>query len=261
MASQPWWPDFLPRPRAWIQAIKLTVPAYLCFNLLYMMLFWEVFWVALIQLPIDRLLSARILGSGLGILGLGLLWFLGLNGIYAVILRLLWSSPPQRFRIPPFHRLVLRDFGVLLLSAFPLVLLGLLLNRSLLLDGLRDSTLADPSVLYRPHYYQNYYYSYRDRYVEFFLGISWAWVIIAAYGYQGWIWIGSRLSSAKNHSQGQDYSVTQQLEHHRLEAQLVELAGSEDAAKILFRSLVSQYPRKSAVWYYRKAIDLLKSQQ
>ncbi|MGA1285704.1 MAG: hypothetical protein ACO34J_16830 [Prochlorothrix sp.] len=261
MANQPWWPDFLPRPRAWIQAIKLTVPAYLCFNLLYMMLFWEVFLVALIQLPIDRLLSARIFGSSFGILSLGLLWFLGLNGLYAVFLRLLWSNPPQRFRVPPFQRLVLRDFGILVLSALPLVLLGLLLDRSLILDGLRYSYLADPWALYRPRYYRSYYYSYRDRYTEFFLGISWAWVILAAYGYKIWLWLESKLSRPQKQPQGQDYSITQQLEHHRLEAELVALAGSEEAAKILFRSLVSQYPRKSAVWYYSKAIDLLKAQQ
>jgi hypothetical protein len=45
-----------------------------------------------------------------------------LAGVYVILLKLLWSNPPKCLSLPKFRSLVIRDFGILVASCFPIVI-------------------------------------------------------------------------------------------------------------------------------------------
>jgi len=49
--------------------------------------------------------------------------------------------------------------------------------------------------------------------------------------------------------------------HWALQKQMVQLAGSDAAARGLFKSLVQKYPGKPAEWYYCEALEILRKRQ
>lgn len=55
-------------------------------------------------------------------------------------------------------------------------------------------------------------------------------------------------------------AAPRQEQYQQLQDYLVELAGSDAVARVLFKSLVDRYPGKRAEWYYRKAIEILEYQ-
>lgn len=96
-----------------------------------------------------------------------LICFSILAGVYALLLKFLWSNPPQWLRLPKFSSLVIRDFGILVLSILPIVVIFTIYT--LFVTGLKQS-FADLKTL-------------KLGYDIFLLKFWWLWLISAAYLY------------------------------------------------------------------------------
>ena len=101
---------------------------------------------------------------------LGALWFLFWAGAYALLLRLLWSSPPKWLRLPQMSTLVNRDFGVLVSATLPLAI------TFLLQVGMKVSLR---------HRFPSFS-SLRLSYETFLLESFWLWFISAVFLYHGY---------------------------------------------------------------------------
>ena len=175
----------LPYPRAWMMAFKLAIPAYLGAIVILIFEFWRhlvlgcIFTIAFITID-DKNIGNRTIGSetvlvpflfSAFVLFLALIWFLIMAGLYSLFLKLLWSNPPQWLRLPEFKALIIRDFGILVLSLLPIVFFFLYV----LFTTTGKQILGDfntPRLTLR---------SINDL---FLLRFSWLWFISAAYLYQ-----------------------------------------------------------------------------
>ncbi|MGV0026126.1 hypothetical protein [Phormidesmis priestleyi] len=102
-------------------AVKLAVPPYLGATVIFAFEFWRYSVMGAILFVTGN--NAAIFFftvSSIGLL-LAFVWFLILIGIYALLLKFLWSNPPKFFSLPGFKSLVIRDFGILVISLLPIV--------------------------------------------------------------------------------------------------------------------------------------------
>lgn len=149
-------------------AIKLAIPAYLFATVILAFEFWRYFIGGCLSpiLGYDGLVVFFAFSAVL--LLLGLIWFLILAGIYTLLLKFLWSKPPQWLSTPRFRVLIIRDFRILVLSALPITVIFVIYvlfatGSKRIFADIRASRLT---------------------YDMFVFKFSWLWLISAAYLYQ-----------------------------------------------------------------------------
>lgn len=151
-------------------AIKLAVPAYGLATVAPAFEVWRFFLLgSLLSFSGTEGLLIVFAISLLALL-IGLLWFLFWAGAYALLLRLLWSSPPSWLRLPKLPMLVNRDFGVLVTAALPIAI------AFFTHVGLRAS------LRYRLLTFSAFRLSYETFLLEFF----WLWFISAVFLYHSY---------------------------------------------------------------------------
>jgi hypothetical protein len=163
--------NLLPSLRAWMMTIKLAIPAHVGANVVFAFEFWRYSLLGLI-LAITGNTGNDGLTLFLGISTLALLssllYFLFLAGIYKLLLKILWSNPPKWIVTPSLKSLIIRDWGILMISAFPIVMIFMIYILSV--TSLKE-IFADLRTL-------------KITYDSFLLKFSWLWMISAAYLYQ-----------------------------------------------------------------------------
>jgi hypothetical protein len=168
MNKTSYFPNWLPSPRSWVMAIKLVIPAYVGATVIFAFEFWRYSLVGgllAITHGSDSMFFFMISG---GALILAFAWFLVLVGIYALLLKLLWSKPPKWLCLPKFGTLIIRDFGILVLSIFPIAVLFALYVLLIRNPEETFTNLGTPRITYD----------------VFLLRFSWLWTVAAAYLYQ-----------------------------------------------------------------------------
>lgn len=168
MSKTSWFPFWLPYPKSWIMAMKLAIPAYFGATVIFGFEFWRYSLVGGLLAVTGNDGVALFFIVSAGALLLALIWFLTLAGAYKLLLKFLWSNPPQWLRLPKFSSLVLRDFVILVLSILPIV--GIFAIYILFITGLKQSftDLRTPRLTYD----------------IFLLKYWWLWLISAAYLYK-----------------------------------------------------------------------------
>lgn len=151
-----------------MMAIKLAIPAYFGATVIFAFEFWRYSLVGSFLAITGNEGSIFFFAVSAVALLLALIWFLILVGIYTLLLKLLWSKPPRWLSPPGFRALIIRDFGVLLLSILPVI--AIFAIYILFITSLKQA-FAD---LRTP----------RLTYDLFLLRFSWLWFISAAYLYQ-----------------------------------------------------------------------------
>ncbi|MEH2236135.1 hypothetical protein [Nostoc sp.] len=170
MSNKSWFPAWLPYPKSWMMAIRLAIPAYIGATVLFAFEFWRYLLVGGLGFLSITSNGGLIFFFGVSAIALllALIWFLILTRVYAFLLKLLWSNPPQWLILPKFRSLVIRDFGILVLSILPIVAVFAIY---ILFVSSFKQTFAD---LRTP----------RLTYDIFLLRSWWLWFISAAYLYQ-----------------------------------------------------------------------------
>ncbi|NDJ23665.1 hypothetical protein GS682_18880 [Nostoc sp. B(2019)] len=168
MSKISWFSAWLPYPQSWMMAVRLAIPAYLGANVIFAFEFWRYSLVGvLLTVTGNNGLILFLAISAIALL-LALIWFLILTRVYALLLKLLWSNPPQWLSLPKLRLLIVRDFGILTLSVLPIVAIFAIY---ILLFTSFKQTFADlktPKLTYN----------------IFLLRFWWIWLISAAYLYQ-----------------------------------------------------------------------------
>jgi hypothetical protein len=151
-----------------MMAVKLAIPAYLGATVIFAFEFWRYSLVGgLLAITGNEGLVFFFAVSAVALL-LALIWFLILAGIYTLLLKFLWSKPPRWLSLPRFRALVVRDFGVLVLSILPIIVIFAIY---ILFFTSFKQTFADLKTA-------------RLTYDLFLLRFSWLWLVSAAYLYQ-----------------------------------------------------------------------------
>jgi hypothetical protein len=168
MSKISWFPICLPDLKSCMMAMRLAIPAYFGATVIFAFEFWRYSLVGslLAITGNDGLIFFFVFA--VGALLLAFIWFLILAGIYVLSLKFLWSNAPQWLRLPKFSLLVIRDFGILVLSILPIVVMFTIYI--LFITGLKQSfaDLRTPKLTYD----------------IFLLRFWWLWFISAAYLYQ-----------------------------------------------------------------------------
>jgi hypothetical protein len=171
MSNKSLFPAWLPYSKSWMMAIKLAIPAYFGATVVLAFEFWRYSLVGgLIAVTGNASNNGLIFFFAVAAIALllALIWFLILTRVYALLLKLLWSNPPQWLILPKFRSLVIRDFGILVLSILPIVAIFAIY---ILFVSSFKQTFAD---LRTP----------RLTYDIFLLRFWWLWFISAACFYQ-----------------------------------------------------------------------------
>ncbi|MBD2616285.1 hypothetical protein H6G94_34465 [Nostoc punctiforme FACHB-252] len=170
MNNKSWFPAWLPYPKSWMMAIRLAIPAYIGATVLFAFEFWRYLLVGGLGILSITNKSHLIFFFGVSAIALllSLIWFLILTKVYALLLNVLWSNPPQWLILPKLRYLLIRDFGILVLSTFPIVLIFAIYI--LFFTGFKQ-TFTNLRTL-------------RLTYDLFLLRLWWLWLIFAAYLYQ-----------------------------------------------------------------------------
>jgi hypothetical protein len=165
MSKSSWFPAWLPKPKSWLMAVKLAIPAYFGGTVVFAFEFWRyAFLGTLLSFRGDNSVIVFFIFSVIALVS-ALIWFLILIGLYKLLLNFLWSNPPQWLRLPKFKSLVIRDFGILVLSVVPI----------LAIYSLTFTIFRQPTT------------DLSTRTLGFdilVLGFSWLWFIAAAYLYE-----------------------------------------------------------------------------
>jgi hypothetical protein len=168
MSKISWFPAWLPYPHSWMMAVRLAIPAYFGANVIFAFEFWRYSLVGvLLTVTGNNALIFFFAVSAVALL-LAFMWFLILTKLYTFLIKLLWSNPPQWLSLPKFRLLIVRDFGILVLSVLPIV--AIFAIYILFFTSFKQS-FAD---LKTP----------RLTYDSFLLRFWWLWFISAAYLYQ-----------------------------------------------------------------------------
>lgn len=119
-----------------MMAVQLAVPAYCRATVVPAFEVCRFFMVGCIATVGTGIHNVSDLGAvalffliSLSALFLSLIWFLTWMGLYALLLKALWSNPPRWLRLPEFRTLSNRDFGVLVTSVCPIAIALLNLRR------------------------------------------------------------------------------------------------------------------------------------
>lgn len=168
MSKSSWFPAWLPKPKAWLMAVKLAIPAYFGATVVLAFEFWRYAFLGTLLAVTGNNGLIPFFAFSVIALVLALIWFLILTGVYKLLLKLLWSNPPQWLRLPKFKALVIRDFGILVLSLMPVL------------------AIFTIYILFVTSYRQIFsdFRTPRLTYDIFLLRFFWLWFISAAYLYQ-----------------------------------------------------------------------------
>ena len=168
MNKKDWWFGWLPYPSSWFMAIKLAIPAYIGATVVFGFEFWRYSILGGLIIFTDKDGTIVLFIISLVALIISLIWFLILTGLYKLFLKLLWSDPPKSLTLPKLRYLVIRDFGILLVSILPVAVIFTIYI--LYVTGIKQ-TFSDVRIP-------------RLSYDIFLLRFSWLWFISAAYIYQ-----------------------------------------------------------------------------
>lgn len=176
-------PMWVPSLKSWTLAIRLAIPAYGLAMVVPAFEVWRFFLLGTLLSfsGIEGLLF--FFAISLLSLMLSLLWFLLWAGAYSLLLKLLWSNPPEWLRLPKTLVLVNRDFGVLVTSVLPIAIVFLAHV------GLRTSLLYDLPMTK----------SFRLTYETFLLDFSWLWFISAVFLYHSYYQVRAIIKQRKRH--------------------------------------------------------------
>lgn len=161
--------DFMfgfPTFQAWRNALLLFIPAYGAATVIFGFAFW------LLLFPFFYLLISEFkpyfffLGMALIALVIASIWYLLIDLLYLLFLRLLWSSPPQFLMSPPSLKQKLTHLGVTIFAALPLAIVYIIAFIGKY--NLEELTKVDYKMICAP---------------DFMLKLSWLWFIAAAYIY------------------------------------------------------------------------------
>ncbi|WP_414530081.1 hypothetical protein [Nodularia chucula] len=168
MSKSSLFPAWLPKPKSWLMAVRLAIPAYFGATVVLAFEFWRyAFLGSLLAVTSNNGLIPFFVFSVIALV-LALIWFLILTGVYKLLLKLLWSNPPQWLRLPTFKSLVIRDFGILVLSLVPILIIFTIY------------------ILFVTSYRQTFndFRTPRLTYDIFLLRFFWLWFISTAYLYE-----------------------------------------------------------------------------
>ena len=109
-----------PNFKAWRNAILLFIPAYAAASVVFIFSFWLFLLTFCILLPWYDPAFLFFLGMALFALFLGAIWYLLVNFLYSLFLRLLWDKPPFWLRTPQSLKQNLFHLGIAIAATFPI---------------------------------------------------------------------------------------------------------------------------------------------
>jgi hypothetical protein len=155
-----------PNHTSWLNALKIGIPGYLCGVAVFAFSFWQCAFFSIVLATTE---TAAFLGASIiALLALlaGIIWYFLLILVFSLLLRLLWSNPPDWIK-PSMHWFrVLYDFNVIIFATLPIFLI-FLAN-----VAVNEAAELAWSV------------NYRLQIEKILLNFSWLWIIAAAYLYQ-----------------------------------------------------------------------------
>lgn len=86
------------------RAIALAIPAYLVGLVLFAFLFWSAIFLCLVFIFSGQPDTIPFLIAPVAIFAIAVVWYLAIKIIYDLLLRLLWSKPPQLLRSGGFKQ-------------------------------------------------------------------------------------------------------------------------------------------------------------
>lgn len=157
----------IPSFKAWRNALLLFIPAYGAATVVFLFAFWLFLLTFCILLPWYDTALLFFLGVALIALVVGSIWYLLVNFLYSLVLRLLWDKPPSRLKSPQSFKQNLAHLGVAIAATFPIAAIYVI--HLLWLGQVEALTRVDYKSIYAP---------------DLMLKLSWLWIIAAAYVYQ-----------------------------------------------------------------------------
>jgi hypothetical protein len=110
---------FFPNHTSWLNALKIIIPGYLCGVGAFAFSFWQCAFFYIVAVTTQTTNSLGILIISLLALLAGVVWYFLLILVFSLLLRLLWSNPPEWIR-PSMHWFrVFYDFNVMILQLCP----------------------------------------------------------------------------------------------------------------------------------------------
>lgn len=155
-----------PSFKAWRNALCLFIPAYGAGAVVFLFAFWLFFLVFCILLPWYETALLFFLGMGLLFLFTASVWYLLVNFLYSLFLRLLWDKPPSWLLSPQSLKQNLAHLGVAIAATFPIAATYII--HLLWISNLEALTKIDYKSIYAP---------------DLMLKLSWLWIIAATYVY------------------------------------------------------------------------------
>jgi hypothetical protein len=157
---------FFPNHTSWLNALKIIIPGYLCGVGAFAFSFWQYAFVSIVLSATQTTNPAGMLIIALLALLAGIAWYFLLILVFSLLLRLLWSNPPEWIK-PSMHWFrVFYDFSVIFFATLPIFLIFLAsvsTNQSI--------NLIEPA-------------NHQFHLEKVLLNFSWLWIIVAAYLYQ-----------------------------------------------------------------------------
>ena len=162
-------------------AIRLAIPAYGCATVVLASFIWHFFLLGgLFSFTgVPEVIFCFVMS--LLVLMMTLLWFMAWTGLYSLLLRLLWSSPPQWLRLPKARTLINRDFGILVTAALPMAAIFLTHVGLRVSLSRRLPTLEWVKLIY----------------ADFLLDYAWVWFLSAVFLYHGYYQVRAKAKERK----------------------------------------------------------------
>ncbi len=155
----------MPNSQDWIKALKLLIASY-CGAVVFMFVFWVDIFIA-IFLSIATLNSTPLIFGffGLGILFVGLVWFILTAFVWAGILRLFWSDPPKWISPTLDIQTIALNYGISVWATLPISIIWFI----------KVSANAQLDLLDFPKVFRTYP-------PDLIISLFWLWFIVAALG-------------------------------------------------------------------------------
>lgn len=155
-----------PSLRAWGYAIKLFFPAYVCGIVVWTFTCWMFLIVSTLLTIASVEKAVVLLLISLGLLPVGVIFYIVLKAIYRLILKVFWSNPPVFLAPGRTFRSAITAYTILTIGALPLALLYTLL--------LSLEVGVEMSLQYE-------IIKHPDHLARFLIHNAWLWVITVAY--------------------------------------------------------------------------------
>ena len=106
-----------------VQATRLSIPTYLGGVMYFAFFFWSYLMVWLHALVINSSMSPLLMLAAAGFAIAGWSWYVLVRILYTLILKLLWSKPPQWLQVSPSKRSTLTNYAVIVFATLPVALI------------------------------------------------------------------------------------------------------------------------------------------